>query len=100
MSTRAYADGGVEITDVYCDRPLSPPSAERSYWFATGVEDAYDYLLTDDEIIVQAVRPSPLCDDCHELALPGNDFCAEHADEVDNSDEAYNAYLDMRMGVL
>ncbi len=101
MTARAYVQhGGQEITDVYCDRPLSPPSAERSYWFATGVDDAYDYLLTDDEITVQAVRPSSLCDDCDREALPSNALCEVHADEVDNSDGVYDAYLDMRMGVL
>jgi len=100
MTARAYVGGDVEITDVYCDRPLSPPSAERSYWFASGVEDAYDYLLTDDEITVQAVRPSSLCDDCDREALPGNDLCAVHADEVAETDEAYNSWLDLRLGVL
>ena len=58
------------------------------------------YLLTDDEITVQAVRPSSLCDDCDREALPGNDLCAVHADEVAETDEAYESWLDLRLGVL
>ncbi len=100
MTARAYVGGDVEITDLYCDRPPSPPSAGRSYWYATGVEDAYDYWLRDDEITVQAYEPHSVCDDCDREALPGNDLCAVHADEVAETDEAYNSWLDLRLGVL
>lgn len=100
MTARAYIDGDVEITDLYRARHVPPPSAGRSYWYATGVEDGYDYWLTDDEITVRAVRPSSPCDDCDREALPGNDLCAVHADEVAETDHAYESWLDLRLGVL
>jgi len=78
----------------------APPSAERSYWYATGVEDGYDYLLTDDEITVRAYVPHSVCDDCDREALPGNDLCAVHADEVAGTDYAYEAWLSEKLGCL
>ncbi len=45
-------------------------------------------------------EPSSLCDDCDREALPGNDLCAVHADEVAGTDHAYEAWLDLRLGVL
>ncbi len=100
MTARAYVDGDLEITDLCRYRPQSPPSAERSYWLATGVEDACDYLLPDDEITVQAVQPSSLCDDCDREALPYNDLCAVHADEVAETDYAYEAWLSEKLECL
>jgi hypothetical protein len=101
MTARAYVQhGGHEITDVNLDKKLTRMSGKHSYWFATGVADEYEYLLTDDEITVQAVQPSSLCDDCDREAQPGNDLCAVHADEVAETDEAYYSWLDLRLGVL
>ncbi len=100
MTARAYVNGDLEITDVDRDKELTKMSGKHSYWFATGVADEYQYLLTDDEITVQAVRPSSLCDDCDREALPGNDLCAVHADEVAGTDYAYEAWLDAKLGCL
>jgi len=100
MTARAYVGGDLEITDLCRDRVMYPPSAGRSYWLATGVQDAYDYWLRDDEITVQAYVPHSVCDDCDREALPNNDLCAVHADEVAETDEAYNSWLDLRLGVL
>ncbi len=100
MTARAYVNGDLEITNLYCDRVMYPPNAECSYWLATDVEDAYDYLLTDDEITVQAYVPHSVCDDCDREALPGNDLCAVHADEVAGTDYAYEAWLSEKLGCL
>ena len=43
---------------------------------------------------------SVLCDDCDREALPGNDLCAVHADEVAGTDYAYEAWLDAKLGCL
>ena len=100
MTARAYVAGDVEITNLCRDRVMYPPSAERSYWLATGVEDGYDYWLRDDEITVQAYVPHSVCDDCDREALPYNDLCAVHADEVAGTDYAYEAWLSEKLGCL
>jgi len=100
MTARAYVDGDLEITNLCRDRVMYPPSAGCSYWLATGVEDGYDYWLRDDEITVQAYVPHSVCDDCNREALPGNDLCAVHADEVAGTDYAYEAWLSEKLGCL
>lgn len=45
-------------------------------------------------------EPSSVCDDCDREALPYNDLCAVHADEVAGTDYAYEAWLSEKLGCL
>lgn len=106
MTARAYVDGDLEITNLCRDRVMCPPSAERSYWLATGVGDGFDYWLRDDEIMVEAARPLQYCmhigsrtsrdlqgDPCENEALDDSDYCAEH-DGLMDTEWAYAEYID------